>query len=1680
MANDLTARWVVVPAGLVDSSHAVSAPPAASEGQGDGQRVRLRVVILPIADGLAKNADGIVTGGAGPFADWPAKLATLEGFKVTITDAGGNDKMTGIIGRVAPPAVMGHSDAWKALFFPPPDKDSNKLRLTHTQPNHPVPFGTYPSRRIASALKSVAVRYSLRKLIPDIQALQDNLSESITSHLKAKLETVQIRSAKPGPDTTLSLKVLGTGLDTDLAGILWSGSRRRRPRNHNTTQNEIGTPQDMHVGLSILEDLDTVNDAITGDDQGHERLLQMQMELLAISTGENSKTVAANFIRNAALRAMRSHYRLELSPILEATYQKDDPAGDAINLQLQSCLSKLGRRLYGPRPVSKTPFPRPHAADFMRLYAFHKRASFTRAATDNHTSQTGDAQAVLNMVTHLQNYPKLLGSLGLVLDVGIDVDSNSRRILRSDIVNAVGGALPCHGTIKVDPIWSTGSDPDSKCYTRFNIAESIRTDGNKWSFRADDPIVTDGRPRGSMTDASAPSESGPGIAWMKGGYLNLLAADNRYLKSGSDVAGRFSNADRKFHLEILDPDHGGLALSLLARALRDRPRVMAITAPPPIVRDLAQTAAQMRSAQPGYVSNAFTGFVPAAPPSGQGLSTICLGIYDAQRLARVVVEARAGAYKSRSDRVTVPEVQVLFSVDGPRAFTADVDICLSQGRVIALVWNAIQLQGIGALDTDSPPAHNSKGISLLWSGRDQDMAQTVARDLSGKVAGAGSVYLDAGDLILGFVPYVRVIGGRKQSPRGSKNPAPPVWVSLCQRRENYNQILAGLADTVVDMPLRMSATKPLDTATPPSDNGPQPADIEERLLGEPLFGWQGESLALPKSVQGVTLVDQQKAKASGDAATPKVVPVTAVPVPTRRLRFSRPYAADKLIQNSVPVPFEFRPIDGAKYRLLHYRFCVAIMDRSGQVRDPNKDADETLPALETPYLRYQPIPAPVLLLDSKRRGLSRVKTSLNEMVVGGWTSEERWGVPKRVDEQMCETHGVLDSDQWFGRSFNAVNFTKDKLEFPPDPASQLPVRQPGLPMDEIPAPYFPDPMVRRIGWWVEGLGETLIEAHEAGGALDLYPSGATWPEACAISFRLVETTKSTMIARGHSGSSVREIALPPGWRATLYVCGLPDADDLSSLGFATMAEFHELQVLGVNHLDPAHKDNDSNFTSAIEKTRTGRHPRITPAQAINLVHAVAKPLTPPVFAQSPSATILLGETKAALSGIVVTVDEKSTGRVDFQAQWKELVDYPGMNSPPVLENHQASIEGMALPPATLTGLTDIPFETLTQTFTAPAPRRAARYRRINYVARAQSRFRDYYSRTKAETDFVLDSEPVPVDIRNSVPPDAPSVRYHAPAFQWSVAKTQKDFWGNPRKFESFRRNVIRVYMERGWGTAGEGERVAVVVPPKGYQSGPYDRYVTRWGRDPTRRTPLMPMTNMGPSVDDFFLTVKDKPTASIAQEPNGLMPEFPFDLALYEPHFDERENLWCCDIGLDLTPPKSRSGEPRPRPEDYGLFVKVVLVRYQEQSLREARLSSPVLLDFARLYPDRSVAVSRANHRRNSIRIEIFGTAEATTANDKVKYDYEIEVYHLQDPGKSTPIWEQDEDEFTRVPLTPRDPQGQLNSTNISAGAIWGCFLDFHRPVIERRMVIVKEMEKFGGGSRTIYADALQFGPENL
>ena len=149
-----------------------------------------------------------------------------------------------------------------------------------------------------------------------------------------------------------------------------------------------------------------------------------------------------------------------------------------------------------------------------------------------------------------------------------------------------------------------------------------------------------------------------------------------------------------------------------------------------------------------------------------------------------------------------------------------------------------------------------------------------------------------------------------------------------------------------------------------------------------------------------------------------------------------------------------------------------------------------------------------------------------------------------------------------------------------------------------------------------------------------------------------------------------------------------------------------------------------------------------------------------------------------------------------------------------------------------------------------------KYRCVEYLAIANTRYRDYFLPTREEEEQVwqkyekaLASTPknqappplpklpkwtrtspsVKVDILSSAPPEKPKVLYVLPTFKWENTPNGHRRVGGG----------LRVYLDRPWFSSGDGEQLAVVLYPVANPSGglPEDAtsHVTQWGLDPLWR-----------------------------------------------------------------------------------------------------------------------------------------------------------------------------------------------------------------------------------------------------
>jgi hypothetical protein len=193
------------------------------------------------------------------------------------------------------------------------------------------------------------------------------------------------------------------------------------------------------------------------------------------------------------------------------------------------------------------------------------------------------------------------------------------------------------------------------------------------------------------------------------------------------------------------------------------------------------------------------------------------------------------------------------------------------------------------------------------------------------------------------------------------------------------------------------------------------------------------------------------------------------------------------------------------------------------------------------------------------------------------------------------------------------------------------------------------------------------------------------------------------------------------------------------------------------------------------------------------------------------------------------------------------------------------------------------------------------------------------------------SEPQVVEVPSSAPPAPPKVDYAIP--------TQAFDTSDGGATRTRRGGGLRIYLERPWYSSGDGELLGVVIgPPLTTPLVDDYRYITLLGQDPLRAG-----AHIAFATDETF-----RNALRIVDRQNALeLSEF-ISLALYEPTYEPDTMRWFCDVDLDTG-------------DAYMPFVRLGLVRYQEQSLPGCALSPIVTVDIVQTLPDRTLTVTRAD-----------------------------------------------------------------------------------------------------------------------
>jgi hypothetical protein len=487
--------------------------------------------------------------------------------------------------------------------------------------------------------------------------------------------------------------------------------------------------------------------------------------------------------------------------------------------------------------------------------------------------------------------------------------------------------------------------------------------------------------------------------------------------------------------------------------------------------------------------------------------------------------------------------------------------------------------------------------------------------------------------------------------------------------------------------------------------------------------------------------------------------------------------------------------------------------------------------------------------------------------------------------------------------------------------------------EQLLLPYLPDPLATGISLRFPDAGADRPVIAFPGGVEGVVARlHGEWPEV--EPYRLVLRSGA---ARGEVGGNVIDIALPPG--------------EVVRARLASACDLDALPLFGLWNLLPVAMRTDEDIVQA---TADGWLWAFSPADEVRLVHAVPRPVEP------PRATTVLavrgpGSTAVALIG-GVDLDGPTTSRLDAEATWTEWIDDPVTDGP----------EQRTFSAAAFTTDVDVNEDLLLLggvDFTIPAPGGPIRihasrhelgdtkHRVIDYRFRGTSRFTEYFHPSLVATpaDRSVVGPKLTMSIPSSARPPKPVIREVVPLLRWDDAPEPEQPFATRRT----RRAGVRIYLDRSWFATGDDERLAVICAPRGNDSA-LDRKVSQWGADPVwrqrgpaARPMLVEFDNLlhQAGFDDRDASAYPVGAATVLTlVDDAAQPEV--TVLGYRPHYDEVRKLHYVDIAID---PGSA----------FWPFVRLVVARYQPDSLPGLHLSPTVRLDYSQVVPARTATISR-------------------------------------------------------------------------------------------------------------------------
>jgi hypothetical protein len=781
------------------------------------------------------------------------------------------------------------------------------------------------------------------------------------------------------------------------------------------------------------------------------------------------------------------------------------------------------------------------------------------------------------------------------------------------------------------------------------------------------------------------------------------------------------------------------------------------------------------------------------------------------------------------------------------------------------------------------------------------------------------------------------------------------WHSLCLRDGTYNFLNGPLTRTYSDEGF-------VTVATSQSADG----TTTDLRLPESLFRWAGWSLCAPRP--GKTIGGENQ----------KFEPITPSNPATTAIKLETAFTVQK---GSLP-----RLRFGAQYQ-----FRARAVDLAGNSFPPDAILADNynLPPQPTPYLRYEPVAAPAVVLRTALGPTTTPGESGNRIVIRSNYNthiaavSERHIAPPKTTETMAETHGMLDTPAGPpDKALYTMLVSKDG-DFGTDPA----VPHPPLPHPEaqLVLPYLPDP-------FAPGAAFASLPGTVAGTItpvpFTLTPFSGDWPNTTPFRFVLDEGSGPPVFTE-NATERVLRVYLPKAELVTVAMsCVLTDDP--------TTKPPSMLSTMQIWSLIEAAKP--SNRAELHTLALNGQHWMLTPPRILTLVHAVQQPLIDPEFENLQAAKVL-GQTFATLTD-EFRISGKSTIKIDIQATWTDPVDDLSTNPQPVVLNGAVRAFEVPINPDEIVAVID-DNQQATKHFSSKHEFHDTRHRNVTYIAVATTRFMEYFpdSLRSDPANFTRTSQPVTISILNSARPAAPKPLYVIPTFGWES--------GNEGAWTTSKRSGggLRVYLDRPWLSSGEGELLAAVLwgcaPPPGTNLPGWEipdflkGFVTQWGKDPIWSA-AAPPTQAVPIPESFLNAVAVG--TELTLDELSYNPFVSFTAVGHKVVYDDTHGrrLWYCDIQMDMG-------------EAYFPFIRLALARYQPQSVANAHLSRVVLVDFIQLMPDRSASITFDPIDPTSVKLAVSGLTY-TGPNSAIM----VAILQTQPAGSGDLAWVP----VTEIPLT--------------------------------------------------------------